>query len=373
MGLNNAAARKGIKNTFEEEELIYYYDHYSDGDCGFFTSTECVWGPEGVEGEFTINLANLYDHSDFCDGWDPAELFVDVLGVEALGHDWDSNEDNGDNGEDDTVDEIIAGMRGLGVSTRRSLTPEEVLYLQLLNHVIDAGSTPSALKRLSVRDDMTDVSPCIGKLHVSTNPLPFTPKKSPIKSWHLGAAGELFVFERLKKFQNPALGGFSLNNWMSRLRTHVNLHHEYQDMEDGRPSLKESLFSENGDFEYHDNLGSFTEYLIRQGHLEKKSWKNKKPTYYFEVKSTGFNWNAPFIMSEKQYEKMKEIFAAGDKVYIICRVFNMFTDKIDMMLYVNPSEEKLEFTRRGSKTARYEVHPSRQVRKLWPPWWMESE
>ncbi|KAK4223371.1 hypothetical protein QBC38DRAFT_52884 [Podospora fimiseda] len=191
---------------------------------------------------------------------------------------------------------------------------------------------------------MTDVSPYIGKLSRSGSCFIEAPPQ--FTTHELGAAVELFVFEHLTKFQQTlaVLPGFSLDDWTSGLKAYADVHPEYE-------NLVFSYYPATADLEYQDDQGVFTQYLIGLGHLESESWFDKKPRYYFEVKSTPLDWNTPLYMSGEQYKKMKRICVDDDSVYIIFRVFNMLTDRIDVKLYINPAQleeqGKLDFTTIG--------------------------
>ncbi|KAK4166977.1 hypothetical protein QBC43DRAFT_298156 [Cladorrhinum sp. PSN259] len=230
----------------------------------------------------------------------------------------------------DSIPPLSPFSRPAGTETASPIPSRDPKYTQLLNHVIEAARIPSS--RLSVRGDMTDVSPYVRRL--SRRSLPFSnPTQSQFTPWELGAAGELFVYEHLKKFQQTVLTGFCLTSWTSKLKSHAKAHPEYRDMRDGVSSPR----SEIADLEYRDHSGSFTKHLVELGHLQAEPWLDKKPVYYFEVKSTHHGCDAPFYMSGEQYRKMKRICADDNEIYIIFRVFNMFTDKIDVKLYVNPA------------------------------------
>ncbi|KAI1773105.1 hypothetical protein F4818DRAFT_443468 [Hypoxylon cercidicola] len=154
----------------------------------------------------------------------------------------------------------------------------------------------------------------------------------------VGAAGELFVFELLGAL-NPSLRGFTRDNWRSTIRKYVTEHPDYADM-GGWTGI------ETSDLEYEDRDGTLTEALVHKGHLQAR-WRTRRPKYYIEVKATPGHWDNAFFMSHAQHEKMRS-FSTDDSVYVIFRVFNLYTDAIGCNVYVDPAkleqEGRLVFT-----------------------------
>lgn len=162
---------------------------------------------------------------------------------------------------------------------------------------------------------------------------------------------------------------FKGDNWTSRIKGLVKVHPDYESMK------LWNGFEELADLEYHDTTGVFTKFMTEKGHLPRAQWEGKTPTYYFEVKSTPRACDAEFYMGGAQYQKARPAYISAlcfsvltsnlvslgltwvrfqmttlctdDKIYIIFRVFEMFEDKINCKLYVNPPElerqGKLEF------------------------------
>ncbi|KAL2828008.1 hypothetical protein BDW59DRAFT_178954 [Aspergillus cavernicola] len=173
----------------------------------------------------------------------------------------------------------------------------------------------------------------------------------------IGAAGELFVFEILSHL-NPPLPHFCRNNWQSTIRTYVNLHEDYTDLDpwSGR---------ETADITYADSEGVLTSLLIDKGYLD-DTWMGTQPQYYLEVKSMTSSWEMPFYMSKYQYERMQNMSHVNPNpggqasVYVIFRVYNLGRDSTAMKVYVNPGlmEEKgeLVFT-----TDKWSVVPGSQM------------
>jgi hypothetical protein len=149
----------------------------------------------------------------------------------------------------------------------------------------------------------------------------------------VGAAGELFVFERLR-----ALGfhGFGLENWQSRIRGYVSVHPEYAELRNwpGR---------EVADIMYKDNSGQFESWLRRTcRRLFPALPHGGEIQYLIEVKTTTGPCRTPFFMSGNQYQLMKKhsLGDGGERtprvVYVILRVYNLLSSNIAMELYVDP-------------------------------------
>ncbi|RYP79019.1 hypothetical protein DL770_006764 [Monosporascus sp. CRB-9-2] len=148
----------------------------------------------------------------------------------------------------------------------------------------------------------------------------------------VGAAGELFVFEILTSL-TPSLPGFSRENWRSTIRRYATEHPEYADM-------CSWVGVETSDLEYEDEAGTLTDALVRHEFLADEH-RGRRPRYYIEVKTTPGPCDAPFFMSHAQYEKMKR-FSTGDSIYIIFRVFNLYTNQVNVKLYVDPAKLERE-------------------------------
>ncbi|GAB1207249.1 hypothetical protein APSETT445_005962 [Aspergillus pseudonomiae] len=114
----------------------------------------------------------------------------------------------------------------------------------------------------------------------------------------IGAAGELYVFELFTRL-DPALTGWSEQNWQSKIRRYVTVHPDYSNMEPyyGR---------ETADITYDDTEGGFTALLIDHGYLATEEWRDKRPKYYIEVKTTTGPLRTPFYMSKHQYERLQD-------------------------------------------------------------------
>lgn len=104
------------------------------------------------------------------------------------------------------------------------------------------------------------------------------------------------VFELLSHL-DPALPNFSRANWQSNMRHYVTAHPDYADMSPwaGR---------ETSDITYTDNQGVLTELLIRNHYLDGDRWTGRAPKYFIEVKTTTSSCDAPFYMSNAQYQRV---------------------------------------------------------------------
>ncbi|KAK0726345.1 hypothetical protein B0T21DRAFT_371413 [Apiosordaria backusii] len=220
------------------------------------------------------------------------------------------------------------GSRSRGPNVTPRSSPQQ--YRELLSHMISAG----ALIRFP-HHTISDTAPLRNSLPLvkdTANPLwMFT-------TWERGAAGELFIFELLKALE-PSLPGFCAEvNWTSKLRNLVNVHPDYATLNPWEG------VSEISDLQYLDASGAFTALLVEKGYLspsgggEETGNPVQPKRYYFEVKCTPQGYEEPFYMGGNQYNKMKAVCEEEDAIYIIFRVFNLYTDRIDVRLFVNPPE-----------------------------------
>jgi hypothetical protein len=101
------------------------------------------------------------------------------------------------------------------------------------------------------------------------------------------------------KSLGSSLPGFCWPNWTSNIKQLVKIHPDYEAMEVWGGGAEVS------DLQYTDASGVFTALLIEKGHLSSAKWAGKRPSYYFEVKSTPRACNEPFYMGGSQYKKVK--------------------------------------------------------------------
>ncbi|KAF7558422.1 hypothetical protein G7046_g5742 [Stylonectria norvegica] len=212
-------------------------------------------------------------------------------------------------------------------------TYDEEEYLELLDSVIVAAETmpfpsQSIFNMSGIFDTLTpdeDVEDSQGYR-----------SSTALDKLRLGAAGELLIYELLSRL-NPALSGFNTDRWQSVIRKYVTVHPEYADM---TPWIRR----ETADFIYNDSQGTFTEHLIKRGHLNQQPWAGKTPKYMIEVKTTKGGCNTPFFLSKHQYSLMAEYSnaetseAASAVVYMILRVYNIGKPNIGVKVYMDPEK-----------------------------------
>lgn len=81
------------------------------------------------------------------------------------------------------------------------------------------------------------------------------------------------------------------------MRRYVTVHPDYATMDPwtGR---------ETSDITYTDTGGVLTDVLIRNHYLKRRRWAGKTPKYFIEVKTTTSSCDAPFYMSNAQYQRV---------------------------------------------------------------------
>lgn len=220
--------------------------------------------------------------------------------------------------------------------------------LQGSNSVFDLTSVMQTLPLrgtlLPVRADMESI---------------FGPPGLP-RDFRIGAAGQLYVFERLKKLGLP---GFTWDNWYSRIRKEVKVHPSYAFL----PTFDER---ETADLIYTDTSGSLARFLqskcngtfpdipgIVDGHDQQST------TYYLKVKSTTLPTpDEKFYVSKNEYDLMRRCALEPDQrvkpkeIHVILRVYNLLSEEIGMNIFVDPCRfernGKLKFEVNG-----YHVYP----------------
>ncbi|KAK5994782.1 hypothetical protein PT974_03165 [Cladobotryum mycophilum] len=152
----------------------------------------------------------------------------------------------------------------------------------------------------------------------------------------VGAAGELYAFELLSRL-DPSLQNWSRDNWQSTIRRYVRVHPDYADLEPwhGR---------DTADITYDDTEGDLTAMLIDRGYLDHDDWEDARPRYYIEVKTTTGPCRTPFYMSKHQYQRMQNVHNENQrsKVYMILRVFEIESSEINMRVYLDPEQLRLD-------------------------------
>ena len=94
---------------------------------------------------------------------------------------------------------------------------------------------------------------------------------------------------------NLGLPRFGRSNWESTIRGLVANHPKYTDMENwpGR---------ETADVTYNDQSGVLTALLIEKGYLVEHIWRNARPKYFMEVKTTTGDCGDRLYISSNQYQ-----------------------------------------------------------------------
>lgn len=203
-------------------------------------------------------------------------------------------------------------------------------YRKLLSHVIDSArqqGSKAKLRDISTDHDFFSSQTIFTQAEMSRLGL------EEERDEKVGAAGELFAFEFLAALQ-PHLPGFNLSNWTSTIRHHTAIHPDYTNI---------AIFAgrETADIVYEDQAGVLTELLIMAGILPDNKWRGRKPTCYIEVKTTTGNCDTPFYMSGSQHDKM-ELLTGDGALYIIFRVYRLYSSHVGVRLYVDPVKLKKE-------------------------------
>jgi hypothetical protein len=152
------------------------------------------------------------------------------------------------------------------------------------------------------------------------------------------------VFLFFKQYLEPH---FTDDNWTSNYRSRAT-NNRFHDLE-----------RDYADFTFQDtNGGKMAEYLCSCGFPDAENWKQHRPTYHLEVKTTLGRRDEIFFMSNNQVNKARQYSlkmssnALPKDIYIVIRVFdlNIEMKKGRMHLYVDPwrlyLERKLSFEAR---------------------------
>lgn len=202
---------------------------------------------------------------------------------------WARGRERHSRGEDveDVRDEIIPSSP----YQDRQRQAQETAYKCILENVVSAA-------RQRVTSHVFESTGSFNKGSVATEALPQEvirtafPTRTQERDFKVGAAGELYMFEI---FKGLGLPGFGLENWKSEIRDRVNIHADYHDL--GNCNDRSAI----ADFEYQDNSGNLTDFLIQKLHLPQGFWCSKTLTYHIEIKTTtSSNWQESFFMSKFQ-------------------------------------------------------------------------
>ncbi|KAF2170402.1 hypothetical protein M409DRAFT_35953 [Zasmidium cellare ATCC 36951] len=252
---------------------------------------------------------------------------------------------------DDGVVEVVS--RQAGATSRRSggYTPvftvphedhairEDDHYRELLERVVRAASRarfPS--KYMSARGALGSGGSTAMGYNGFESELRYRSSSQFERNFRVGAAGELYVFELLRRLADPTLRGWSRDNWQSSIRNRVSILEDYTGM-------RGWAAPETSDLVYDDTFGDFTSLLIDHGYLNQSEWRNARPYYYLEVKTTTGPCGNPFYMSKGQYQRMMKIHHEQERreVYIVFRVFEIESEeRMAMKVYVDPAQMDLD-------------------------------
>ncbi|RMZ80647.1 hypothetical protein DV738_g2630, partial [Chaetothyriales sp. CBS 135597] len=156
------------------------------------------------------------------------------------------------------------------------------------------------------------------------------------KAW-IGAAGELYVFERLCGLGiTPA---FTTAIWRSRIRHHISSLDEYKGLEafQGR---------EEADIMCLDTSGKVAKFITQNTSHPAPGWlsnaSGRQIEYLIEVKATSRRCETPFFVSGHQYDLMRKNACSNTApsgaatVYLLARVYNLFSNHIGLEVYIDP-------------------------------------
>ncbi len=162
---------------------------------------------------------------------------------------------------------------------------QEIAYKRVLENVVQAAQERAQTERFQPTRTVSRQSSSCRALSRDVVQQAFE-GRSLERDFRLGAAGELFMYEFLKKYGLP---DFGIANWKSEIRGRVAAHSDYRDLR--------GCYDANAkaDIEFHDTAGKFTSLLLENGLLSVFG-KPDKPYYHIEVKSTTSKvWQEPFF------------------------------------------------------------------------------
>jgi hypothetical protein len=209
----------------------------------------------------------------------------------------------------------LRGANGSSSSPSRFQQQQDDKYRRLLIQVVNKARSLG----------LPHQNPTFGANHVVSNNVPsqmsywFWPdgRDQALLREMVGAAGELFVSDLFPRFCalkltfvqqvfellssiRPSLPGFGRSCWRSRARKHAKTHPNYATVQ---PWYGDE--TGNSDIFYNDESRVLTHALIESGYLN-KSWRNEKPDYHIEVKTTmKSSFEEPFYLSKAQYARVR--------------------------------------------------------------------
>ncbi|KAL9092010.1 MAG: hypothetical protein Q9159_001155 [Coniocarpon cinnabarinum] len=196
----------------------------------------------------------------------------------------------------------------------------EAAYLRLLQNVLRAarGEAPSdSGSGLFIQDFQTALQGF----------------DEPAYRSKLGAAGELFVYESLRRLNLP---GFGFENWPSKIRHYVTVLDEYKNMpsftgndmdimvQESNTDVLEQWLRRHSPDEFPSSL-SRSNY---RGSIFGYHAQSNKLRYELEIKSTGGACSNVLFMSHNQYNRVN--------VFVLVRVYDLFTWQPKLKVFVDP-------------------------------------
>ncbi|KAH8658472.1 hypothetical protein BX600DRAFT_552582 [Xylariales sp. PMI_506] len=212
-------------------------------------------------------------------------------------------------------------------------------YQQVLKSVIETARHNAASGYFDGNIDANDIlNPALSPQAMSSA---FSEREEE-RNRQVGAAGELYVFEYLRSIGLP---NFGPQNWTSSLRTLCNAHPEFRDLGTSKDGI--------ADFEYFDENGVFTNFLLDRNISIRGIHRGIRPKYQFEVKSTmSPNSQTKFYVTRNQEIHIRKALITPsqiDQVYIIFRISSLGQgSRTRLDIYVDPEawrrEGRLRFT-----------------------------
>ena len=155
------------------------------------------------------------------------------------------------------------------------------------------------------------------------------------------------MFERLKAL---GISNLTIDNWQSSIRHYVGALHEYKNEAPWRGR-------EISDIMYSGRCLRLQDFLRQNTSHPYPPWLDSDVAphpvlYHIEVKTTSGPCSTPFFMSQNQYKLMRQKACdpqsrtAPTDIFVIVRVFNLFSSRIGVQVYINPwhlKENGLEF------------------------------
>ncbi|EXJ92319.1 hypothetical protein A1O3_00869 [Capronia epimyces CBS 606.96] len=171
-----------------------------------------------------------------------------------------------------------------------------------------------------------------------------TPKTNPDYFHWIGAAGELFVYEKLLSLDLPGFRTADHQNWKSNIRRFVRGIDEYSDMS--------AYNGPDMDIVYTDKTGDFTTWLQTEGYdaltflpdMVLPVTPDSPIKYLIEVKTTPGPLETAMFVSNAQYNKMRRMRIPPEgwndsdqrQVFLLWRVWNLLDQNPRDVIFADP-------------------------------------